>query len=191
MFAAPELSWVPTDCSCSGVTAMLGIRYSSEWLTSLSAKVPRSPWLSNGRARSASIAAVPPVPTQAQYSLILRVRLSNRPGRPGRVASAIGQAGAQIGTIDLVQLADGYAVRDITVETGGETHGDRVVHAVDGVDGAEVVDTTDRTFLMHVGGKIEQHNKHALRTRDALSMAYTPGVARVCSAIAADRDKAF
>ena len=67
---------------------------------------------------------MPSLPTQAQYSLILRVRLSNRPGMLGRVASAIGQAGAQIGTIDLVQLADGYAVRDITVETGGETHGD-------------------------------------------------------------------
>jgi malate dehydrogenase (oxaloacetate-decarboxylating) len=134
---------------------------------------------------------VPPIPTQAQYSLILRVRLSNRPGMLGRVASAIGQAGAQIGTIDLVQLADGHAVRDITVETGGEMHGEDVVGAVNGVDGAEVVDTTDRTFLMHVGGKIEQHNKHALRSRDDLSMAYTPGVARVCSAIAADRDKAF
>jgi malate dehydrogenase (oxaloacetate-decarboxylating) len=132
-----------------------------------------------------------PQPTQAQYSLILRVRLSNRPGMLGRVASAIGEAGAQIGTIDLVSLADGHAVRDITVDTGGETHGDDVVRAVDGIDGAEVVETTDRTFLMHVGGKIEQRNKHALRTRDDLSMAYTPGVARVCSAIAADRDKAF
>jgi malate dehydrogenase (oxaloacetate-decarboxylating) len=128
---------------------------------------------------------------QAQYSLILRVRLANRPGMLGRVASAMGEAGAQIGNIDLVQLADGYAVRDITVDTSGETHGDAIVAAVDGVDGAEVVDRTDRTFLMHVGGKIEQHNKHPLRTRDDLSMAYTPGVARVCAAIAADRDKAF
>ena len=54
-----------------------------------------------------------------------------------------------------------------------------------------MVDTTDRTFLMHVGGKIEQRNKHPLRTRDDLSMAYTPGVARVCKAIADDPDKAF
>ena len=55
----------------------------------------------------------------------------------------------------------------------------------------EVIDTTDRTFLLHVGGKIEQHNKHPLKTRDDLSMAYTPGVARVCLAIADDPDKAF
>ena len=54
-----------------------------------------------------------------------------------------------------------------------------------------VVDTTDRTFLLHVGGKIEQRNKQPLKTRDDLSMAYTPGVARVCMAIAEDRDKAF
>lgn len=128
---------------------------------------------------------------QAQYSLVLRVRLANRPGMLGRVATAMGEAGAQIGNVDLVQLADGHAVRDITVDTGGEEHGDAIIAAVDGVDGAEVIDRTDRTFLMHVGGKIEQHNKHPLRTRDDLSMAYTPGVARVCAAIAADRDKAF
>src|SRR6478735_4488524 len=129
--------------------------------------------------------------TQAQFSLVLRVRLANQPGMLGRVATAMGEAGAQIGTVDLVQLADGHAVRDITVDTGGEEHGDAIIAAVDGIDGAEVVDRTDRTFLMHVGGKIEQHNKHPLRTRDDLSMAYTPGVARVCMAIHADRDKAF
>ncbi|MEA2292160.1 MAG: hypothetical protein QOF17_1180 [Solirubrobacteraceae bacterium] len=129
--------------------------------------------------------------TQAQYSLILRVRLDNRPGMLGRVATAIGEANGQIGTIDLVQLADGHTVRDITVDTTGEDQAERVAAAIGSVDGAEVVETTDRTFLMHVGGKIEQHNKHPLRTRDDLSMAYTPGVARVCAAIAADRDKAF
>jgi malate dehydrogenase (oxaloacetate-decarboxylating) len=132
-----------------------------------------------------------PTSTQAQYSLVLRVRLANRPGMLGRVATAIGEASGQIGNVDLVQLTDDATVRDITVDTGGEEHGTRIVAAIDGIDGAEVVDTTDRTFLMHVGGKIEQHNKHPLRTRDDLSMAYTPGVARVCAAIAADRDKAF
>src|SRR3954454_25123030 len=136
--------------------------------------------------------AVPvPVPPQAQYSLIIRVRLANRPGMLGHVATAIGEAHGQIGTIDLVQATDGDLVRDITVDTGGEEHGRAIVDAVNAVDGAEVVDTTDRTFLMHVGGKIEQHNKHALKTRDDLSMAYTPGVARVCAAIAKDREKAF
>src|SRR3954467_7585770 len=132
-----------------------------------------------------------PLPTQAQFSLVLRVRLAHRPGMLGRVATALGEAGAQIGTIDLVSLSDGYTLRDITIATGGEEHGDAIVAAVNAIDGAEVVDRTDRTFLMHVGGKIEQRNKQPLRTRDDLSMAYTPGVARVCSAIAQDRDKAF
>ena len=132
-----------------------------------------------------------PPSTQAQYSLILRVRLANRPGMLGRVATAIGEANGQIGTIDLVQLADGHTVRDITVDTAADDEAGRIAAAIDALDGVQVVDTTDRTFLMHVGGKIEQRNKHPLRTRDDLSMAYTPGVARVCMAIAADRDKAF
>jgi malate dehydrogenase (oxaloacetate-decarboxylating) len=130
-------------------------------------------------------------PTSAQFSIVLRVRIAHQPGMLGRVASAIGDAGATIGFVDLVAIDDANTVRDITIDTAGEEHGDAVVEAVQAVDGAEVIDTTDRTFLMHVGGKIEQHNKHPLRTRDDLSMAYTPGVARVCNAIAEDRSKAF
>jgi malate dehydrogenase (oxaloacetate-decarboxylating) len=132
-----------------------------------------------------------PLPTFAQFSLVLRVRIAQRPGMLGRVAGAIGDAGATIGFVDLVSIDDAYTLRDITIDTGGEEHGRAVVAAVKRVEGAEVVDATDRTFLMHVGGKIEQRNKQPLRTRDDLSMAYTPGVARVCNAIAQDRDKAF
>jgi malate dehydrogenase (oxaloacetate-decarboxylating) len=127
----------------------------------------------------------------AQYSVILRVEIEHRPGMLGRVATAIGGAGGSIGSVDLVALDDSHTVRDITVDTSGEEHGAVIARAVDEVDGARVIDTTDRTFMMHVGGKIEQRNKHPLRTRDDLSMAYTPGVARVCSAIAQDRDRAF
>jgi len=130
-------------------------------------------------------------PTSAQYSLVLRVEIDDRPGMLGRVATAIGEAGATIGSVDLINIDRRHTLRDITVDTSGEEHGRAVAQAIDAVAGARVVDVTDRTFLMHVGGKIEQHNKHPLRTRDDLSMAYTPGVARVCSAIAQDRDKAF
>jgi malate dehydrogenase (oxaloacetate-decarboxylating) len=132
-----------------------------------------------------------PLPTSAQYSFLLRVRIDHRPGMLGRVATAIGQAGGTIGSIDLIAIDDAHTLRDMTVDAAGTDHADAIVAAVNAVDGAEVLDATDRTFLMHVGGKIEQHNKHPLRTRDDLSMAYTPGVARVCEAIAADRDKAF
>ena len=108
----------------------------------------------------------------------------------GKVAGAIGDAGAVIGPIDLVE-ADGGLVRDITVDANDPDHWDDIVGAINAIDGAQVIDTTDRTFQIHVGGKIEQHNRSPLKTRDDLSMAYTPGVARVCSAIAEDRERAF
>jgi malate dehydrogenase (oxaloacetate-decarboxylating) len=96
-----------------------------------------------------------------------------------------------LGAVDLVEVTDQQLLRDITVDAADPSHWDDIVAAIDALDGARVVDTTDRTFLLHVGGKIELHNKSPLRTRDDLSMAYTPGVARVCSAIAEDPDKAF
>src|SRR5436190_831114 len=109
----------------------------------------------------------------------------------GRVASAIGSAGGTIGAVDLISVDDRNTVRDITVAAGDQEHWDRIVEALDTVDGARVIDTTDRTFLLHVGGKIEQQNKYPIHTRDDLSMAYTPGVARVCQAIHDDPSKAF
>ena len=127
----------------------------------------------------------------AQYSLTLRVEIEHRPGMLGRVASAIGEAGGTIGAVDLVQVEREHTIRDITVETGDASDWPRLTAAVDAVAGARVLDTTDRTFLLHVGGKIEIRNKSPLRTRDDLSMAYTPGVARVCRAIFEDPDKAF
>jgi malate dehydrogenase (oxaloacetate-decarboxylating) len=131
------------------------------------------------------------VTPSAQYSLTIRVEIAHRPGMLGRVATAIGEAGGTIGAVDLVSVDGEHTVRDITVATGSQADWDKIVDALRNVDGARVVDTTDRTFLMHVGGKIELHNKHPLRTRDDLSMAYTPGVARVCGAIAQDPGKAF
>jgi malate dehydrogenase (oxaloacetate-decarboxylating) len=136
-----------------------------------------------------SYARMPSV--SAQYSIILRVEIDHRPGMLGRVATAIGDAGGSIGSVDLSSIDGLHTVRDFTIDTAGEEHAQRIAEAVDAVEGARVIDTSDRTFLLHVGGKIEQRNKLPLRTRDDLSMAYTPGVARVCSAIAADRDKAF
>ena len=127
----------------------------------------------------------------AQYSLTLRVEIEHRPGMLGRVASAIGEVGGTIGSVDLVQVEREHTIRDITVETADASDWPRLTAAVDAVPGARVLDTTDRTFLLHVGGKIEIRNKSPLKTRDDLSMAYTPGVARVCRAIFEDPDKAF
>jgi malate dehydrogenase (oxaloacetate-decarboxylating) len=132
-----------------------------------------------------------PLTPSAQYSLTIRVQIEHKPGMLGRVASAIGQAGGTIGAVDLISVDSEHTVRDITVAAGDQDHWSQIVAAIDRCEGAVVIDTTDRTFMLHVGGKIEQRNKHPLRTRDDLSMAYTPGVARVCQAIEEDRTKAF
>jgi malate dehydrogenase (oxaloacetate-decarboxylating) len=127
----------------------------------------------------------------AQYRLTIRVKLDDSQGKLGQVTSAIGEAGGMIGAVDLVKADGDHSLRDIVVDASGRSHWEEIIAAIDTIAGAQVIDTTDRTFLIHVGGKIEQHNKHPLKTRDDLSMAYTPGVARVCLAIADDPDKAF
>jgi malate dehydrogenase (oxaloacetate-decarboxylating) len=127
----------------------------------------------------------------AQYSLTIRIEIAHRPGMLGQVASAIGKAGGIIGAVDLIEVSEDKLLRDITVDAADQDQWGAITAAIDAVDGVRVVDTTDRTFLLHIGGKIEQRNKQPLKTRDDLSMAYTPGVARVCMAIAEDRDKAF
>ena len=127
----------------------------------------------------------------AQYSITLRVEIDHRPGMLGKVALAIGDAGGTIGAVDLVQVDGSRVIRDITVDVADEADWQRLRDAVDALDGARVLDAIDRTLQLHVGGKIELQNKSPLKTRDDLSMAYTPGVARVCEVIHADPDRAF
>ncbi len=127
----------------------------------------------------------------ASYSLTLRVKLSSRTGTLGEVATAIGRAGGDIGAIDIVTASGDFIIRDITVSAGSIKHGEEIVDAVRDIDGVEVVHVSDLTFLMHLGGKIEVVSKKPLKTRADLSMAYTPGVARVCEAIHQDPEKAY
>jgi malate dehydrogenase (oxaloacetate-decarboxylating) len=122
----------------------------------------------------------------AAHSLTLRVRIPNRPGMLGRLTSRIGASGGSIGAIDLVAVEPAALVRDITVSTRDEAHERRLVADLKAVRGIEVLHVSDLTFLMHLGGKIEVRSKFPLKTRADLSRAYTPGVARVCEAIAAD-----
>src|SRR5829696_9757266 len=127
----------------------------------------------------------------ASYSLTLRVKLSSRAGSLGELTTAIGRAGGDIGAIDIVTVGNDYIIRDITVSSVSSKHGEQIVEAVKDVDGVELMQVSDPTFLMHLGGKIEVVSKVPLKTRADLSMAYTPGVARICDAIARDPDKAF
>jgi malate dehydrogenase (oxaloacetate-decarboxylating) len=127
----------------------------------------------------------------ASFSATIRVRLADAPGAFGRLASAIGEAGGSLGAIDLVRVEKGIKIRDVTVDASDSEHLERIVESVRRVEGIEVEHVSDRTFLMHLGGKIEMQSKVPVKTRDDLSMAYTPGVARICQAIAADRELAF
>jgi malate dehydrogenase (oxaloacetate-decarboxylating) len=125
------------------------------------------------------------------YAIAMRVRIPNHPGMLGKVATAIGDAGGGIGAVNIVTREKDSMVREITVDTSGLDHARAIVDAVGAVDGVSVLDWLDITFEIHRGGKISQVNKMPLATRDDLSRAYTPGVARVCMAIAADRSLAY
>lgn len=127
----------------------------------------------------------------ASYSLTLRVKLASRAGTFGELATAIGRAGGDIGAIDIVSVGSDFVIRDITVNAASDKHGSEIVEAIRDIDGIEFLHVSDRTFLMHLGGKIEVVSKTPLKTRADLSMAYTPGVARVCDAIKRDPEKAF
>ncbi len=127
----------------------------------------------------------------ASYSLTLRVRIQNHPGKLGEITTAIGRAGGDIEGIDIVSVGKDFLIRDITVNAASESHDEEIVSSMRDIDGVEVVNISDRTFLMHLGGKIETVSKIPLKTRSDLSMAYTPGVARVCQAIRKDPEKAF
>lgn len=123
--------------------------------------------------------------------MTVRLEILNRPGMLGKVASAIGKGGGDIGAIDIVKVEKDRIVRDITFKARDDRHGRQVVDRLKAVSGVRVVNVSDRTFLMHLGGKIEIRGKVPVKTRDDLSMVYTPGVARVCLAIHEDPEKAY
>jgi len=127
----------------------------------------------------------------ASFSFTLRVRLENRPGTFADLARAIADAGGLLDAIDLVRTEGDSKVRDVSVLATNADHVDAIVRACSAIDGVEVEHVSDRTFLLHLGGKIHMSANAPVKTRDDLSMAYTPGVARVCEAIAADPEAAW
>src|SRR5580765_8399842 len=124
----------------------------------------------------------------AQYSLRLRIEMERGPGSLGRVATAIGATGGAIGSIDVIEAGQANAVRDVIVDCTGP---DAAADILEALGNVHLLEVTDRTLELHKGGKLFTGLSAELKTRDDLSMAYTPGVARVCSAIADDTRKAF
>src|ERR1700722_19316645 len=123
----------------------------------------------------------------AAFSIRLRARIPNQPGVLGQLATAIGAAGDSLVGIEIVATDGATVTRDVVVFCGSEGHADQVATAARAVERIEILDVEDRTFAIHQGGKLTIDTKRPLRDRDDLAMAYTPGVARVCMAIAEDR----
>ncbi|HEY9619438.1 MAG TPA: malic enzyme-like NAD(P)-binding protein [Crinalium sp.] len=120
------------------------------------------------------------------FSLTIRVQLPNHAGMLAYVTQAIAAAGGNIGQIDLVERDLKLLVRDITVDASSTDHAEMIVSTVKALTDIKVLSVYDRTFNLHRGGKIKVQSKIPLRNQGDLAMAYTPGVGRICTAIAED-----
>jgi malate dehydrogenase (oxaloacetate-decarboxylating) len=125
------------------------------------------------------------------YSITIRLEIESRIGMFAQIATAISQAGGDLGSIDIVRVEKGKIVRDITVNARDEEHEKEIVKSVKNIQGVKIIRVMDRTFFAHQGGKIEIHNKMPLRNRDDLSKVYTPGVARICLDIHENKRHAY
>ena len=133
---------------------------------------------------------MPPVLTPA-YRLVIRLEIENRPGMFAEVARTIATRGGSLGAIDLVEATPSKHVRDVTVDVPDEATGEQLAADLHRMTGVVVRSVSDRTFLMHLGGKVAMAGRVAVRNRDDLSLVYTPGVARVSRAIAADPERSW
>src|SRR3984893_3019401 len=124
------------------------------------------------------------------YSITVRLEVASRGRAVSGITRAVEQAGGVVTALDVTAGRDDKLRVDVTCAARGEEHSEALVNALAGIDGVTVHKVSDRTFLLHLGGKIEMRSKVPLRNRDDLSMAYTPGVGRVAMAIAGNREDA-
>jgi len=130
-----------------------------------------------------------PVPGPG-YSITVRVEAPASSSAAGDLTTAVGRVGGVLTAFDVVESHSDSIVVDISANALSENHANDITQTLDSLPGVKVRKVSDRTFLIHLGGKIEVTPKVALRNRDDLSRAYTPGVARVCQAIAANPEDA-
>lgn len=128
--------------------------------------------------------------TGADTNIILRLEMHKESVTFGQIATAISDAGGDIMAIDVYRVGKTTSTRDITVNVGDPAQTDEIVGKLEKMNGVKVINVSDQTFLMHLGGKIETTPKQPIKNRNDLSRVYTPGVARVCLAIREDRSKA-
>ena len=130
---------------------------------------------------------VPDVPIPGPgYAITARVDAPATSTSAGDLTAAVGRVGGVVTAFDVVEAKTESIVVDISANARNTEHVEEIKDAIDALAGFSVRKISDRTFLLHLGGKIEVRSKVSLRTRDDLSRAYTPGVARVCRAIAAN-----
>ena len=130
-------------------------------------------------------------PHNPSNSVIVRLRLFNEVGVLNRVTQKISDLGGNIGAIDIVRPEPDALIRDITIFTHNPEHGEKLVEELREIEDVEFINFSDQTFLAHLQGKIEINNRLPLSTRDDLSIAYTPGVARVCTEIHKNPENAY
>src|SRR5437773_5284606 len=123
--------------------------------------------------------------------MTVRIEIPNEPGQFAQLATLLAEEGANLGAIDIVEVRKNRMVRDITFDARTEAHAQAVINRLKSLSGLRVRSASDRIFLLHLGGKISTRSMVPVKTRNTLSMVYTPGVARVCRAIHQDRDKVF
>jgi len=128
--------------------------------------------------------------TSPGYAITIRVEGPAHAHPTASITAAVAAAGANLTALDVVESLHDRVVVDVTCDTIDADHAERVTESIAALDGMDVRKVSDRTFLLHLGGKLEVHSKVPLKTRDDLSRAYTPGVARICLAIAKDKSDA-
>ncbi|MEY3470297.1 MAG: hypothetical protein RLZZ575_757 [Actinomycetota bacterium] len=120
------------------------------------------------------------------YAVTIRVELPATTDSTGDLTAAVSAAGAALTALDVVESTFNSIVVDVTCNATDENHAKKITDAIAKLPGVKVRKFSDRTFLIHLGGKLEVNSKVPLKTRDDLSRAYTPGVARISQAIAED-----
>ncbi len=121
--------------------------------------------------------------TGAAHSITIRTSYPNTVGMLGQITTNISAAEGDIGAIDIVSAGRDSMVRDITINARDDSHAEILKEAVSSVEGVTIVNVSDQVFLRHLGGKIEMQSKTPIKTRNDMSLIYTPGVARVSKAI--------
>ena len=122
-------------------------------------------------------------PSNPSNSIIVRLKIANKIGMLAKITNIISEMGGNLDAIDIVRPTSDALVRDISIFTHSEDHGLKIVEALKQMDNKEFIRFYDRTFLVHEGGKLAVESRLPLKSRNDLSLAYTPGVARVCMAL--------